>query len=316
MFDFDAKDYRDFVYGVVSKKLLSKKKQHVFKLWHEELILFWNNGEVRCFKNACAHYGLPLNRGKLKESQVRCGFHGWQYDLSDGSLIKAPLAKKKPSCGLKNYKAFIKGGIIFVYQGSEQYFKKAQEYILGEVLEHPASYWIVYETPFYNAVNSSLDYPHHAFHSMFYYTYGIYRAFSGKKNPLLTSYSPKMLEEGDNFFKYRIPENNVEVTVHPFCTQYNDLVSLNKWQFFISPISKAKCRYLINIQSYSKNPLFRFVTYLFFHTIICRVALPEDKVWLESSYQNWKSGENINLCDHDFGIKNYLRKFFIPCKTR
>ena len=52
MFDFDAKDYRDFVYGVVSKKLLSKKKQHVFKLWDEELILFWNNGEVRCFKNA------------------------------------------------------------------------------------------------------------------------------------------------------------------------------------------------------------------------------------------------------------------------
>ncbi len=77
MFDFDPKDYRDFVYGVVSKKLLSKKKQHVFKLWHEELILFWNNGEVRCFKNACAHYGLPLSRGKLKGNQVHCGFHGW-----------------------------------------------------------------------------------------------------------------------------------------------------------------------------------------------------------------------------------------------
>ena len=97
------------------------------------------------------------------------------------------------------------GGIVFVYQGSEQYFEKAQEYILDEVLEHPASYWIVYETPFYNAVNSSLDYPHHAFHSMFYYTYGIYRAFSGKKTLYLLPTVPKCLKKAIIFLSTKYP---------------------------------------------------------------------------------------------------------------
>lgn len=311
MFEFNSQDYQNFAYGIVPKKILARKKQHVFTLWDEELILFWNYGEVRCFKNACAHSGLPLSHGKIVNDQVHCGFHGWQYNLSDGSLVKAPYAKKMPKCALKGHKAFVKGGIVFVYPGEEKYFEKAQEYILDDMLDNPASFWIEYETPFYLAMNSSFDYPHHAFHSLFYSIYGLYRSIYGKKNPLLTTYSPIMLEETESFFKFKIPENGVEITAYPFCSQYNDLVSSNKWQMFISPISPTKSRYLINVQSLSGNLLYRALTYLFFHTIIRHVAAAEDKVWLKASYQNWQSGENLNLCDHDFGLKNYLRKFFI-----
>ena len=311
MFEFNPEDYRNFAYGVVPKRFLSKKKQHVFTLLDEELILFWNNGEVRCFKNACAHYGLPLSMGKIVGNQIHCGFHGWQFDLSNGRLIEAPYAQKIPKCGLKDYKAFIKGGIIFVYPGEEEYFKKAQEYILNNVLENPASSWMVYEAPFYLAMNSSMDYPHHAFHSMFYSLYGIYRSIFGKKNPLLTTYSPRMIEETEFLFKFFIPENDVEITVHPFCTQYNDLLSSNKWQIFVSPIGKSRSRYLINIKSLSGNPLVRAMTYFFFHTIIRLSAMPEDNAWLKNCYQNLQNGSKINLCDHDFGFKTYLRKFFI-----
>ena len=123
MFEFNSQDYQNFAYGIVPKKILARKKQHVFTLWDEELILFWNYGEVRCFKNACAHYGLPLSHGKIVNDQVHCGFHGWQYSLSDGSLAKAPYSKKTPKCSLKRYKAFVKGGIVFVYPGEDKYFE-------------------------------------------------------------------------------------------------------------------------------------------------------------------------------------------------
>jgi nitrite reductase/ring-hydroxylating ferredoxin subunit len=311
MFDFEAKDYKNFVYGIVPRNTLAKEKKHTFSLWDEDLILFWNNGEVRCFKNACPHYGLSLSMGKLQDDQIHCGFHGWQFNLSDGSLENAPYAQKTPKCGLKSYKAFIKGGIIFVYPGEQEYFEKACEYILEDVLENPASTWIVYEAPFYFAMNSSIDYPHHAFHSMFYSLYGVYRSLFGRKNPLLTTYSPRILQETDFLFKFLIPENDVEITVHPFCSQYNDLLSSNKWQIFVSPMGKNKSRYLINIKSLSGNPLVRAMTYFFFHTIIRHSAMPEDNAWLKNCHQNLQNGAKPNLCDHDFGFKTYLKKFFI-----
>jgi len=128
---------------------------------------------------------------------------------------------------------------------------------------------------------------------------------------LRITYSPRMIEETEFFFKFLIPENEVEVTVHPFCSEYNDLLSSNKWQIFVSPISKNKSRYLINIKSLSGNPLAQALTYFFFHTIIRRLAMPEDNAWLKNCYKNLQNGAKLSLCDHDFGLKNYLKKFFI-----
>jgi len=315
MFEFNPSDYRNYVYGIVPKNQLAKDKKHVFSLWGENLILFWNGGDVKCFKNACLHYGLPLDQGKLTNVQIHCGFHGWQYDLTDGKLLKAPYAKKTPKCRLKQYKAFVRGGIVFIYTGDEEQFEEAKRFIMQDVMENQAAAWTIYEVPFYLAINSSTDYPHHAFHSFFYTLYGIYRSLFLQKNPLLTTYDPVMLEEVEESFKFKIPENDVEITVYPFCTEYNDIVSSNKWQIFVSPICKNKSRYLINIKAFSRNPLYRILTYLFFHTVIRYIAMPEDQKWLKTSFKSWKEGESFKLCDHDFGLRNYLRKFFIPSRS-
>ena len=316
MLEFNPSDYQNFLYGILPKNILARSKLHVFTLWDENLILFWNKGDVRCFKNSCPHYGLPLDQGKLTNGQIQCGFHGWQFNLSNGKLHSAPYAKKNPNCNLEEYKTFIKGGIIFVFPGEDSKFEEAKRFVLHDICENQASAWTIYEVPFYLAMNSSTDYPHHAFHSYFYILYGFYRALFFKKNPLLTTYSPVMLDETHSSFKFKIPENSVEITVYPFCTQYNDLVSSNKWQIFVSPISKTKSRYLININSFSRNPLYRFFTYMLFHTVIRHIAMPEDQKWLKSSFENYKTLNKINLCDHDFGFRNYLRKFFISSKQK
>ena len=314
MLKFDYKDYRNFVYGVVSVSFLKNKKSHSFVLWRESLILYWNDGEVRCFKNYCRHYGLPLDMGKLKGEEIECGFHGWRYKLSNGELALAPLAKKQPKCNLFQYKAFVKGGIVFVYIGEPDYFEKATHSILNNVLEKPASVWTVYETPFYWAMNSSMDFPHHSFHSFFYQLYGVYRALLQKGNPLKKTYTPVMLEETDFFFKFKISESDVEIEVRPFCTEYNDIQSKNKWQMFIMPIDENSCRYLINIESNSKNVFFRWATYFMFYTFIKYLAMPEDQNWLKNSNNHSEQKEHV-LCDHDFGLRNYIRKFFVKPKS-
>ena len=314
MFDINPTDYRNFIYGIVSKNHLAKKGWCAFTLWDEKLILFWNNGKVNCFKNVCPHYGLPLSQGKLNKKTVQCGFHGWEFDLSNGTLLKAPYARKLPNCKLKSYKAFVKGGMVFVYPGDEEYFETAKRFIIDDVVDKQASTSIEYEAPFYLAMNSSMDYPHFAFHSLYKPVYGLYRAIFFKKNPLLTTYTPTMLEEKETHFKYKIPENNVEVTVYPFCTQYHDLLTSNKWQSFVSPMSKINSRYLHNFKSHS-NVVSRTLTYTLFHTMVRYLSLPEDQVWLKTSYENAKEKGNFNFCDHDFSLKNYLRKFFIHPKN-
>lgn len=311
MFEFNPSDYRNFLYGIVSKYHLEKKKRHAFTLWGEELILFWNNGDPRCYMNYCPHYGLPLDQGRIEGDEIVCGFHAWRFRMSDGVLIKAPLARSQPHCKLGEYEVFLKGGIVFVYPGDPEKLENAKRYIHADVIDHQSSTWINYEVPFYLAMNSSMDYPHHDSHRLFYKFYGIYRAVSSRSNPLRTQYTPVIIEETDTFFKYRITENEVEVTVYPFCTEYNDVVSKNRWQIFVSPINEICSRYMINLIPQSKNPLHRIVSKLCFYTVIKSVAMPEDSKWLKLSMKNWSKDKGLKLCDHDFGFRKYMKKFFI-----
>ena len=315
MFEIDPSHYRNFIFGIISKKNLARRKWHTFTLWNEELILFWNNGDVRCYKNYCPHYGLPLDQGKLTNAHIQCGLHGWKFQLSDGKFVSAPYTKKSPNCGLVGYKAFVEQGMIFVYTGDEEYFETAKGYTIGNVLEDQMSVHIEYEVPFYLALCSGLDYSHFPFHTFFFQVYRIYRWVSFNKNPMLSPYTPTLVEETDAYFKYVIEETGSEITVYPFCINHLDRKSSTEWQTFISPISETKSIYLNTLKSDSSSWIYRMLCYLGFHTIVIS-ALREDKKWVKSMYPNFKKGRNINLCDHDFHLKKYLSKFITQPKSK
>lgn len=82
----------------------------------------------------------------------------------------------------------------------------------------------------------------------------------------------------------------------------------------ISPISETKSIYLNTLKSNSSSWLYRTLCYLGFHTLIMN-GLHEDKKWLKSIYPNFKKGRKINLCDHDFHLKKYLKKFIVKPKS-
>ena len=45
--------------------------------------------------NNCLHRGGPLGEGEVRNYEVTCPWHGWKYNLMDGSLSLIPTLKVK-----------------------------------------------------------------------------------------------------------------------------------------------------------------------------------------------------------------------------
>ena len=47
-------------------------------------------GELFGYHNRCPHRGMKLSHGRLRDDRIECCFHGWQFDVSDGSCCHIP----------------------------------------------------------------------------------------------------------------------------------------------------------------------------------------------------------------------------------
>jgi phenylpropionate dioxygenase-like ring-hydroxylating dioxygenase large terminal subunit len=55
------------------------------------LIVRGADGVLRCFYNTCQHRGAPVVRETVGSSRrLRCQYHSWTYDITDGHLISVP----------------------------------------------------------------------------------------------------------------------------------------------------------------------------------------------------------------------------------
>ena len=53
--------------------------------------LFNIKGEYHAIDNLCLHRGGPLCEGPIAGTIVTCPWHGWQYDVTTGTLIQDPI---------------------------------------------------------------------------------------------------------------------------------------------------------------------------------------------------------------------------------
>ena len=51
------------------------------------LALFNVGGTFYCIDNTCPHSGGPLGEGSLDGDSVTCPWHGWSFNVKDGSCI-------------------------------------------------------------------------------------------------------------------------------------------------------------------------------------------------------------------------------------
>ena len=55
-----------------------------------EVLLYRRDHAVSCFDNACAHMGMPLDGGEVRDGTLQCPHHGFTYTLDTGECLTVP----------------------------------------------------------------------------------------------------------------------------------------------------------------------------------------------------------------------------------
>ena len=72
---------------------------------------------VFALEDRCAHRQVPLSDGAVEGCAVRCGYHGWAYDMSGRCTDVPYLGKGKLPNGVRAYPCREVDGLIFVFPG-------------------------------------------------------------------------------------------------------------------------------------------------------------------------------------------------------
>jgi nitrite reductase (NADH) small subunit len=59
------------------------------------IALFRVKDQYFAMSNNCLHRGGPLGEGEVRNYEVTCPWHGWKYNLLDGSFSLIPTLKVK-----------------------------------------------------------------------------------------------------------------------------------------------------------------------------------------------------------------------------
>jgi Fe-S cluster biogenesis protein NfuA/nitrite reductase/ring-hydroxylating ferredoxin subunit len=75
-----------------------------------QVIVLRSKEGLRAFRNACAHQGLPLERGvcDVESGTITCPWHGFQFDSASGECFSAP------QCQLEPFPLRVTDGVVWV----------------------------------------------------------------------------------------------------------------------------------------------------------------------------------------------------------
>ncbi len=76
-------------------------------------------GEPAALEDRCCHRTAKLSKGWIKDGNIVCGYHGWEYDR-DGKLVNVPqfpFEQPIPDARAKNFKTAQRYGYVWVCLG-------------------------------------------------------------------------------------------------------------------------------------------------------------------------------------------------------
>ncbi len=73
----------------------------------QKIALFNVDGNFYAIDDACTHVGGSLSDGEVSSTSVTCPWHGAQFDLETGKVLRAPAQQ-----GVKCYKVLVEGDDI------------------------------------------------------------------------------------------------------------------------------------------------------------------------------------------------------------
>ncbi len=67
----------------------------------EDVLVTNVGGKLYAMGNTCTHEGGPLDEGELEGNVVTCPWHGGQFDVTNGKVLKPPPRSDEPSYEVK-----------------------------------------------------------------------------------------------------------------------------------------------------------------------------------------------------------------------
>jgi nitrite reductase/ring-hydroxylating ferredoxin subunit len=94
--------------------------------------IFHHKGGWYALRNRCLHRGGPVATGSLVDDHIICPWHGYTYNLTDGSLLM------DPSAHLEMYPVTLRGGEVFITVPQAEAGDEAREEFQAETTAPPA----------------------------------------------------------------------------------------------------------------------------------------------------------------------------------
>jgi phenylpropionate dioxygenase-like ring-hydroxylating dioxygenase large terminal subunit len=110
------KVFRKFWYATVPMSALGARPVG-FTLLGEDLVLFVDGkGAPACLEDRCCHRTAKLSKGWMKNGNIACGYHGWEYDRT-GTLVHVPqfpFEQPVPQARARDFRAQERYGYVWV----------------------------------------------------------------------------------------------------------------------------------------------------------------------------------------------------------
>lgn len=112
---------KEWIVACFSQEVTENPKQVI--ILGERIVLFRNEDGIHAFKDLCIHRGAALSLGCVRNGNLVCPYHGWEYD-SAGSCTKIPQLPEGRSIPLKakveKYNCIEKYGFVWVNLANEE----------------------------------------------------------------------------------------------------------------------------------------------------------------------------------------------------
>ena len=93
---------------VAHSEQIKENKPFALTLADQKIVLIRHQGRLLAFKDSCPHQDAPLSHGFVGDGQITCIYHGWKFNLDDGSFSANEKLK------LKSYVVREENGEVFL----------------------------------------------------------------------------------------------------------------------------------------------------------------------------------------------------------
>jgi len=107
------------LHKICSSEKIKDNTLQLFTVDDTEIVVGRRNGKLFVFNNSCPHRGASLSKGELKEDNIVCYMHGYEFNVFTGKLENMKSWKKQDTW-LEQNPEWRKAGDLVLYPVSEK----------------------------------------------------------------------------------------------------------------------------------------------------------------------------------------------------